>query len=180
MLPHAETTPASDRLAAAHRTLCSSSGNISGDGPRVRDRCLAEGALGPMVEMLQRPELKLSGRRNATWALSNLCRGPTGDRVALAAASPALPLLAGLVAAPGQDHEVLCDACWALSYLAEGSNDGAAAVVACGAVPDFVRLLEPEYPATVLDPALRAVGNVAAGAEPETQVRATASLAFTQ
>jgi importin subunit alpha-1 len=66
--------------------------------------------------------------RNATWTLSNLCRGkpqPPFDLV-----RPALKILAHLVYSG--DEEVLTDACWALSYLSDGSNDKIQAVIESG------------------------------------------------
>ena len=53
---------------------------------------------------------KLSMLRNATWTLSNFCRGkPLPEFMTV---RPALPTLAQLIYSP--DEEVLTDACWAL------------------------------------------------------------------
>eukprot|EP00953_Heterococcus_sp_UTEX-ZZ885_P026895 14488-Heterococcus_DN1.PRE.1 len=57
--------------------------------------------------------------RNATWTLSNFCRGkPQPD---FNMVRGALPTLAQLI--HSMDEEVLTDACWALSYLSDGAND---------------------------------------------------------
>lgn len=49
-------------------------GNVAGDSPRCRDLVLSEGALLPLLAQL-RDQPKLSMLRNATWTLSNFCRG---------------------------------------------------------------------------------------------------------
>lgn len=49
-------------------------GNIAGDSPQCRDMVLKERALVPLLEQLK-DNSKLSMQRNATWTLSNFCRG---------------------------------------------------------------------------------------------------------
>merc|ERR1712232_953995 len=49
-------------------------GNIAGDSPNFRDLVLQSGGLHPIMQVLGSAE-KVSTMRNATWALSNLCRG---------------------------------------------------------------------------------------------------------
>lgn len=49
-------------------------GNVAGDSPSCRDLVLAQGALGPLLAQLNEKS-KLSMLRNATWTLSNFCRG---------------------------------------------------------------------------------------------------------
>jgi importin subunit alpha-1 len=51
-------------------------GNIAGDSPTCRDYVLAQGALRPLLLLLG-DSRKLSMLRNATWTLSNFCRGKT-------------------------------------------------------------------------------------------------------
>ena len=68
-----------------------------------------------------------------------------------------------------QDKDVLSGACWALSYLTDGSNDKIQKVVDCGVVPRLVALLATSE-VTVLTPALRAIGNIVTGDDSQAQV----------
>ncbi|KAH7104442.1 ARM repeat-containing protein [Auriculariales sp. MPI-PUGE-AT-0066] len=140
-------------------------GNIAGDSPQCRDFVLQEGAMKPLLLLLSE-HTKLSMLRNATWTLSNFCRGkhpaPSWELV-----SPALGPLAKLIYS--LDDEVLIDACWALSYLSDGSNDKIQAVIESGVCRRLVELLM--NPSTsVQTPALRAIGNVVTGDDLQTQV----------
>lgn len=49
-------------------------GNIAGDSPTCRDYVLQQGALRPLLTLLSENH-KISMLRNATWTLSNFCRG---------------------------------------------------------------------------------------------------------
>lgn len=138
-------------------------GNVAGDSPKCRDLVLANGALMPLLAQLNE-HAKLSMLRNATWTLSNFCRGkpqPSFDQT-----KPALPALAQLI--HSNDEEVLTDACWALSYLSDGTNDKIQAVIEAGVCPRLVELLLHPSP-SVLIPALRTVGNIVTGDDMQTQ-----------
>lgn len=83
-------------------------GNIAGDSPECRDFVLNHGALPPLLQQLNDTS-KPSMLRNATWTLSNLCRGKPQPQFELV--KPALGSLARLI--HFEDEEVLTDACWA-------------------------------------------------------------------
>lgn len=157
-------------------------GNIAGDSPQCRDFVLGAGALRPLLLLLG-DSRKLSMLRNATWTLSNFCRGktpqPDWDTVSrydifrpdphsyLYQIAPALPVLAKLVFS--LDDEVLIDACWAISYLSDGSNDKIQSVIEATIPRRLVELLTHSS-TSVQTPALRSVGNIVTGDDVQTQV----------
>merc|ERR1719359_420869 len=139
-------------------------GNIAGDSTKYRDLVLKSDGLAPLLAVFRETD-KTSMMRNATWTLSNLCRGkppPPFEWV-----SPALAPLANLVYS--SDVEVLTDACWALSYLSDGPNERISAVIHAGVCRRLVELLLHSSP-LVQTPALRAVGNIVTGDDHQTQV----------
>eukprot|EP00536_Pseudo-nitzschia_multiseries_P014724 jgi/Psemu1/39955/gm1.39955_g len=138
-------------------------GNIAGDSPPCRDLVLQAGAMQPLLQQLHQNS-KLSMLRNATWTLSNFCRGkPQPD---FEMVRPSLPTLSQLIFSP--DEEVLTDACWALSYLSDGPNEKIQAVIEAGVCRRLVELLLNPSPA-VQTPALRTVGNIVTGNDLQTQ-----------
>lgn len=161
-------------------------GNIAGDSPQCRDYVLSCGALKPLLNLLG-DSRKLSMLRNATWTLSNFCRGKTPQPdwntvrpcsslplvaiqltdICFPQISPALPVLSKLVYS--LDDEVLIDACWAISYLSDGSNDKIQAVIEAGIPRRLVELLM-HASTSVQTPALRSVGNIVTGDDVQTQV----------
>jgi len=142
-------------------------GNIAGDSPACRDLVLHEGALPPLLQLCH-ANAKLSMLRNATWTLSNLCRGKPQPPFEMVA--PALSTLNQLLSC--KDDEVLTDACWALSYLSDDTgpnNQKIQAVIHAGVARRLVELLMHRSP-NVKTPALRTVGNIVTGDDLQTQV----------
>jgi len=140
-------------------------GNIAGDSPACRDYVLQTGALAPLLQILNQDGCKTGMLRNATWTLSNFCRGK--PQPPFAWVSPALPTLAKLIYL--SDVEVLTDACWGLSYLSDGSNDKIQAVIEVGVCRKLVELLLHSS-FSVQTPALRTVGNIVTGDDVQTQI----------
>jgi hypothetical protein len=68
-------------------------GNIAGDSPQCRNMVLQAGALPPLLDQLGDNQ-KVSMQRNATWTLSNFCRGkPPPDFSVVGTWYHACPLL---------------------------------------------------------------------------------------
>jgi hypothetical protein len=110
----------------------------------------------PLIAILKENNPKISMLRNATWTLSNFCRGknPQPDWAMVCVLcflpririfmdvmqiSPALPVLAYLI--QSLDEEVLVDTCWAVSYLSDGANEKIEAVIQQGICRRLVELL---------------------------------------
>jgi len=142
-------------------------GNMAGDSAECRNMVLDAGILGPLLHLCT-PESKMTLLRNATWTLSNLCRGK--PQVPLDVIKSALPILGQLLFV--DDEEVLTDVCWTFSYISDDTspeNDKITEVVSSGAVTRLVELLEHGSD-SVKHPVLRTIGNIVTGDDLHTQV----------
>ena len=137
--------------------------NIAGDSPACRDYVLRMGAMQPLLAILTGPNPSVRIQRDATWMLSNLCRGKDAPWDIISAA---VPVLARLLYSA--DNDVLMDACWALLFLTDADSSRAPLLLQEGIGPQIVSLLRaPSY--AVQMPALRVVGNILFGDEDQTQ-----------
>lgn len=95
-------------------------GNIAGDSSTTRDSVLHSGALDKIATVLDKAPIGSSFLRNASWALSNLCRGrPQPDYNLVRRAIPTLIK----VLVENDKEDIITDICWALSYLSDGAKD---------------------------------------------------------
>ena len=138
-------------------------GNIAGDCAGYRDGVLATpGALQALLLNIQNPA-EATLLRNATWTLSNFCRGkPTPSPAVIATILPALAFLLN-----SDDREVLQDAAWGVSYLTDGDEAAVQAVLDAGIAPRCIALMA-HTELTVVTPALRIVGNFISGSDVQT------------
>ena len=141
-------------------------GNVAGDSVKCRDMVLGLNAIPAFIQLSNtfNDTARLSTIRNATWTLSNLCRGKPPPPFEII--RPALPVLARLLYS--NDPETVTDACWALSYMSDGPNTNIQAVLDANVAPRLVELLSSAN-TTVQTPALRAVGNIVTGTDAQTQ-----------
>lgn len=140
-------------------------GNIAGDSPKYRDLVLAHNVVNPLLKVMNANKESLSLIRNGVWTMSNFCRGKPAPEFELV--KKILPALARLIYY--SDEEVLTDACWALSYMSDGTNDRIEWVLNAGVCRRVVELLGSEHNGIIV-PALRTVGNIVTGADDQTQV----------
>lgn len=145
-------------------------GNIAGDSAELRDLVLQQNPLPGLIANINSPE-SLSLLRNCAWTLSNFCRGKPAPQFEVVA--PALPVLATLIGTD-MDKDVAVDACWALSYLSDGSEDRIQKVVEQRVAPRLVQLLTAG--GSLLVPALRTLGNFVTGNETQTQAAIDAGI----
>lgn len=137
--------------------------NIAGDGPECRDYVLRVGAMQPLLSLLVAPNPTNKIQRDATWMLSNLCRGKDAPWDII---SGAIGVMSRLLYS--SDNDVLMDACWALLFITDADPSRASRLLSEGLGPQLVSLLKhPSY--AVQMPALRVVGNVLFGDEEQTQ-----------
>lgn len=141
-------------------------GNIAGDSAQFRDYVIQSNGVAGLLSVF-RNDAKISMIRNATWSLSNLCRGKPQPKFEQIAA--VLPTLAKLVHT--EDVEVITDATWALSYISDdngNTNSKIQAVLDNGVVPRIVQCLN-HHQTSVQVPALRCIGNIVTGDDKQTQ-----------
>ena len=101
-------------------------GNISGDQPYNRDLIIKAGAISPLIDLSLHCQNAIN-KKQAAWALSNLCRGintfdlgnPMPD---LKSTLAAVPVFIQIIMDPSTELEQLSDCSWALAYIYQGLN----------------------------------------------------------
>ena len=92
-------------------------GNIAGDSPKFRDMVIRKGAVDCFVRIIESCQNSKTIRQ-ATWALSNLCRGAPLPRYDLI--KPAIATLTRVIVSGQVEGDDLRDALWAVAYHTEG------------------------------------------------------------
>jgi importin subunit alpha-6/7 len=147
-------------------------GNIAGDSHKVRDLVLNEGAVLPIATILDSAQPGSSFVRNASWTLSNLCRGrpaPQFPKIQRAISSLAKVLVENDV------EDILVDVCWAFSYLSDGGEERIPFILETGCLPRLVQLLMHPNVAIAV-PTLRCIGNIVTGDDMQTQMAINAGV----
>ena len=143
-------------------------GNIAGE-PAGKEQMLSLGAL-EIIQRIVHNNPSETILRNATWCMSNLvrkdkdCSDP--NRV-LPLILPVLPTFRELLSS--NDRQVVCDACWALSYISDGENNRIQLVMQLpDIVPTLMRIIAV-CDSQLCSPALRTLGNFVTGSDEQTQ-----------
>jgi importin subunit alpha-6/7 len=139
-------------------------GNVAGEGANFRDIILREGGLAPLLQNIQMPA-NLSLLRNCVWSLSNFCRGKPQPSLEVieSAYEPLVVLLKTC-----SDQATVVDACWALSYLSDGSDARIQKLVELDPCYALVKMLQSGQHQLII-PALRTLGNIVSGEDHQTQ-----------
>ena len=139
-------------------------GNIAGNSLAHRDLVIAGGAVSFLLAIML-PTAKRSLLQNATWLLTNICRGKPRPSITLSwEISKKFQELLAI-----QDNAILNDALWGLHYLADGPNERIQKIIDTGVVPELIRLLS--HPViSVQTPALRTLGDIVSGNDMQTQI----------
>ncbi|KAG8923879.1 Importin alpha subunit (Karyopherin alpha subunit) (Serine-rich RNA polymerase I suppressor protein), partial [Tulasnella sp. 417] len=151
-------------------------GNIGGDSDRLRDLAVQEGALKPMLDVLDRPEQhphKLV--ETASWALTCYLTPGRGDDLGYGVTRHMIPILVKFIKTTTNEKlEPLTEGMKALDYIS-CSDAAVEAIIATGITPRLVELCT----ATKDDlrfHALRCVGQFTAGSEASTEAAIQAGL----
>jgi importin subunit alpha-1 len=81
---------------------------------------ISANAVDPIATMLNNSEAGSSFTRNASWTLSNFCRGrpsPNFSKVRTGVNALAKVIM------ENDAEDILIDVCWALSYISDGGED---------------------------------------------------------
>ena len=134
-------------------------GNIAGDCPSLRNFVLDLNIIPQLLNILESemsshiPNISLI--RNSTWTLSNLCRGKPAP--GFHHISPCINTLYKLLSC--NDHETVSDACWAISYISDDSENFVGPLISSGIIQLISNHLAIRND-TIQTPCLRALGNI--------------------
>ncbi|KAH3732333.1 importin alpha protein [Pelomyxa schiedti] len=143
-------------------------GNIEGTNTEMRNLILELGFIPAVVKAMYTFRDKVSLVRHAIWAFSNGCRGepPPPDKYFIP--TPTLnifPTLAGLLQC--SDMETVVDTAWSLRFLTD-MREPTKHIIASGICSNLARVLDCKQ-VDVQVPALRALSNISAGSNTDTQ-----------
>eukprot|EP01133_Synstelium_polycarpum_P013299 gene13299-15631_t len=143
-------------------------GNIAGDSTGMRNMVLENGGLTVLLKALKKHPSTSTLLRNSAWTLSNMFRGkPLPPQEYFIQALPTLDELLN-----STDTEVLCDSLWCLSYVSDAPNEQIQTILMR---PNIVQRLiailsNPANTKSLINPALRSIGNFLTGDDVQTQM----------
>lgn len=147
-------------------------GNIAGDSPMTRDSVLNSGALEKIASVLEVAQPGTSFMRNASWAVSNMCRGRPQPSYNLVRG--AIPCLIKVLCENDKEN-IITDICWALSYLSDSAQQRLGDLLKPQLIIRLIQLMRHENCAIAI-PCLRTIGNIVTGDDSQTQLAIDASL----
>lgn len=130
----------------------------------TRDSVINSGALERIAMVLDQAPPGTSFMRNASWALSNLCRGRPQPEYNLV--KRAIPSLIKVLV-ENEKEDIITDICWALSYLSDGNKERIPDLLDRRLLEKLIQLMNHENVALAI-PCLRTIGNIATGDDKET------------
>jgi len=147
-------------------------GNLIGDSKEYRSILLNSGVIPLFTDCLKKYEsTNISLIRNLAWAVSNCCRGK--ERPLDIQIVGLLKLISNLLFV--QDKQTISDACWAASYICDGEAKDVQKTMEAGLTVRLIELMDhPDN--CVVQPSLRAVGNMLTGTDEQTQVLLNANV----
>uniref|UniRef100_F1KVB8 Importin subunit alpha n=2 Tax=Ascaris suum TaxID=6253 RepID=F1KVB8_ASCSU len=141
--------------------------NVIGDSAQLRDQAVECGVLEALDYVVGKvEELSEEFARTIAWTYSNICRHkkPSLSIAVLRRLAPAIVKLLS-----HKDNPVRQDACWALSYLTDGSDEQIKVAGDANCMPALMPLVQSGNDAEVA-PAIRVFGNFATGSDDLTQM----------
>lgn len=134
-------------------------GNLAGDNAHVRDIVMSAGVVAPICEKLDQAPAGSSFVRNASWTLSNFCRGrpgPSFDYI-----ERAIPSLVKVLV-ENHTEDIIVDVCWALSYTSDGGEKHIEKIIQSGGLKRLIECLNTPSLAVTIS-CLRTLGNILTG-----------------
>lgn len=138
-------------------------GNLAGDSAQVRDTLLQSGSLPKLLACIQQSSAGTPAD-SYPWAVSNLCRGK--PKPEFQSTCCAVPYLCSVVKSNDRP-DILQGVLWALSHICKDKNERVQMLLDEGVLPKITECLSSSDE-TVQFPALRIIGNIAAGRENQT------------
>ncbi|KAJ1417184.1 Importin-alpha, importin-beta-binding domain [Sesbania bispinosa] len=125
---------------------------------------IEQGAVPLLLKLLGSSTIDFTEK--ALWCLGNIAGDDWGSRDLVKLALPVLGQLINF-----NDKNIMSNACWALSYVtADAPNEKIQAVIEAGVCPRLIHFLHSDPSSSVIEPALRTLGNIINGDDAQTQV----------